>query len=112
MVEKRKHNRFKIYQMIQISIGREHYVACEGINISKSGMLVRTSTEVDGSARFYLLFEVPLESGNYEIRCEGLAAHVHKVGEYWEVGISFLDLFEDDEKILEKYLESLKEIEK
>ncbi len=109
MVEKRKHSRFKIYQMIQISIGKEHYVSCEGINISKSGMLVKTNAEVDTSARFYLLFEVPLETGNYEIRCEGLAAHVHKVEDGWEVGVSFSDLFEDDEKILEQYIESLQD---
>lgn len=112
MVEKRKHSRFKIYQMIQMSIGnKEHFIACEGINISKSGMLVKASRDVDTSARFYLLFEVNLPAGAYEIRCEGLVAHSRKVDDSYEIGISFSDLFEDDVKILEMFMESLEEID-
>lgn len=107
MSDKRKHNRFKIYQMIQMSIGKEKFISCEGINISKSGMLVKTNFEIPISARFFLLFEVPLEKGNYEIRCEGLAAHVKKMEEGYEIGISFSDLFEDDERILEMYIAEL-----
>lgn len=107
MVEKRKYNRFRIFQMIQMSIGKENYIACEGINISKAGMLVKTSVEIDSAARFYLLFEVPLPNGKYEIQCEGLAAHVHKVADGYEVGVSFSDLSEDDEKILDQYIRSL-----
>ena len=109
MSDKRRHNRFKIYQMIQMSIGKEKFVSCEGINISKSGMLVKTNFEIPISARFYLLFEVPLEKGNYEIRCEGIAAHVKEVDGGFEIGISFSDLFEEDEKILEMYIAELKD---
>ena len=107
MAEKRKHSRFKIYQMIQMSIGEERYVSCEGVNISKSGMLVKTDSEIDSAARFYLLFEVPTEQGSHEIRCEGLAAHVHKTDEGFEVGVSFTDLFEDDQRVLEQFIDSL-----
>jgi c-di-GMP-binding flagellar brake protein YcgR len=112
MVEKRKYNRFQIFQMIQMSVGgREEYISCEGINISRAGMLVKTSIDIDSSARFYLLFEVPLPSGKYEIRCEGLPAHVHKVEDGYEVGVSFSDLGEDEEKILEQYIQALEKKE-
>jgi len=109
MVEKRKHKRFKIYQMIQMSIGKENYVSCEGINISKSGMLVKTNKEVDTSARFYFLFEVSTASGNHEIRCEGLAAHMEEVDDGYELGVAFTDLDEEDGKILDLYIDSLKD---
>ncbi len=112
MSNKRVHSRFKIYQMIQMSIGKEKFISCEGINISKSGMLIKTNFEIPTSARFYLLFEVPLSKGNYEIRCEGIAAHVKKVDDGFEIGISYSDLFEEDEKILEMYIAELAEEDK
>jgi PilZ domain-containing protein len=95
--------------MIQMSIGKEKFVSCEGINISKTGMLVKANYEIPSSARFYLLFEVPLEKGNYEIRCEGIAAHVKEAEDGFEIGISFSDLFEEDGKILEMYIAELAE---
>jgi len=109
MDDKRRHGRFKMYQMIQLSIGKEKFIACEGINISKSGMLCKTNAEVHSSARFYLMFEVPLKTGKYEIKCEGLAAHVNPVEDGFEVGVSFCDLWEEDAKILEMYIAELAE---
>ncbi len=111
MEEKRRDNRFKIYQMIQMSIGKEKFISCEGINISKSGMLCKTNAKVNPGARFYLLFEVPLSTGKYEIKCEGLAAHIKKEGDSYEIGISFSDLWEEDEKILETYINQLSEVD-
>ena len=107
MTEKRNQARFKMYQMIQMTVGKEEYVACEGINISKTGMLCRIDRKIDHAAQFYLLFEVPLQSGNYEISCEGMVAHSHKTDDGYEIGVHFTDLFEDDERILETYLAEL-----
>lgn len=111
MSEKRKQRRFKIYQLIQMTIGKEKYVACEGINISRSGMLVKINQKIDASARFYILFEVPLKSGTYEIRCEGMVAHTQEVEDGYEAGVTFTDLFEEDQKVLDRYILELEEKE-
>lgn len=111
MEEKRKDGRFRIYQMIQMSVGKEKFVACEGLNISKSGMLCKTNVAVNPSTRFYLMFEVPVKSKKYEIKCEGLAAHVHEIDDGFEVGVTFTDLWEEDARILEMYINELKERE-
>lgn len=107
MEEKRRQKRFNIFQMIQMSIGKEKFIQCEGLNISKSGMLFKTNAKLDQSARFYMLFEVELEQGKYEIRCEGMIVRMKEIDDSFEVGVQFSDLFEDDEKILEMYIQQL-----
>ncbi|MBT4287116.1 MAG: PilZ domain-containing protein [Deltaproteobacteria bacterium] len=107
MDNQRKAKRFMIHQMIEISFGKEEFMACEGLNLSETGMLCKMNTEVEFHSRFYLLFEVPIESEMMEITCEAQMVHYKKVEEGWEVGISFHDIKPSIQMILKKYIQSL-----
>jgi len=107
MENQRKAKRFMIHQMIEISFGKEEFMACEGINLSESGMLCKMKTEVEFYARFYLLFEVPIESEMKEVTCEAQVAHCKKVKDGWEVGVAFHDIKSRTQMILKKYIQSL-----
>jgi len=108
MEEKRKASRFKLYQMIKLSYGREENIVSESINISETGILCKTKAEIEMHSTFFLLFELPLKAGNRLIKCEGVVIRSAKTKEGWEIGISFADMFPDDKEVLSKYLEELK----
>ena len=109
MEEKRKSGRFKIYQMIQMSYGKENFISCEAVNISEGGILCKTNGEIDSNSTFFLMFEIPLKAGNYEIQCDSMVARSVKVDDGWEVGLAFVDMLPDDKSKLGEFINGLKE---
>ncbi len=107
MEEKRKASRFKLYQMIKLSYGREENIVSESINISETGILCKTETEIEMHSTFFLLFELPLKTGSHLIKCEGIVIRSVKTEEGWEIGVSFADMFQEDKEVLNKYLVEL-----
>ena len=110
MAENRRAKRFKIHQMIQMSFGKEEFIASEGINLSETGMLCRTNAEIELHSRFYLLFEVPLASGKKEVSCDAQVVHSKQVDDGWEIGITFHDLRRHTQSILKDYIQSLEDV--
>ncbi len=107
MGENRRHDRFNIYQMIQLGFGKENYIAAEGINISEGGMLCRIGSDVDVYSKLFLLFDIPLDEGRHEIKCEGLITYSMKAEDGFDVGISFTDLSEEDKDKLRAFFQEL-----
>lgn len=110
MEDKRKDERFDIQQMIEISKNSKSFQA-EGVNISKSGLLVRIDREIEAGKdeAFLFAFDIEFEEGTEKMRCEGKIVYTQQRKGINNAGIQFVALNEKEEKILEKYIKFLDE---
>lgn len=108
--------RFKIEQAITIELTRERFIHAEGINLSETGMLLKTDTEVEPMTGIYLMFTIPYgapkdspkgDPSQYRIICEGSVVRVDKHGDEFKLGIQFSSLENEDKIHLTGYLGSL-----
>ena len=108
MSEKRKSTRFIINEAIEFDLKREHFFRAEGINISEGGLLCLTSETITPLSRVEISFTIPFgKNKEIQISTEGIVMHVGKQGNKSKVGISFVDMDEDDKKILKKFIKTL-----
>ena len=103
MKERRQHIRFSISQAIEVTFSRETYVYMEGVNLSESGMLCRSSESVETGGRLYLMFSVPVKDEEVIIRCEGIVMRCLPDDGMFRIGILFTGLPEEDRKKIEEY---------
>jgi hypothetical protein len=93
--------------MVELSFGKENFIACEGINISERGILCKTDRDVEIHSKLFLLFDVPIDGDNYEIKCDGVVLHCSKIDNGYEVGISFVDIYPEDQTRLRLFIDQL-----
>lgn len=87
-VERRRHQRFALQQLVELGFGRERFIHAEGINISESGIRCRTNEELDVSTTVTVYFTLEADEENPEtlraeavvMRCEPLDEEVFDVG--------------------------------
>ena len=105
-MERRRHHRFDLQQLVELSFGRERFVHAEGIDISRSGIRCQTSEELDVSSTVSIYFtlqedEEDPETLNAEAvvkRCDALEE------EFYDVGMEFSSLSPKAERLLDEYL--------
>jgi c-di-GMP-binding flagellar brake protein YcgR len=105
--ERRRHERFAIRQMLEISFAREVFFQAEGLNISEGGMMCRTDYPVEPLTKVYLIVSIPGKTGEHLLKTEGTVIHTRKEAGEYVFGVTFNDLGEQDIQALQAYLQSL-----
>jgi len=102
--ERRKSPRFTINQMIDLELGRENYIAAEGVNISEEGLLCHTSESLEPYSRIYLQFSLDGEKKKQVITCEGVVVRCKKNRKNYDTALEFADMAESDKKKVHSFL--------
>ncbi|MBN2049494.1 MAG: PilZ domain-containing protein [Spirochaetales bacterium] len=110
MKERRKYIRFNICQAIEVSFSRETYLSMEGVNISETGMLCRSQSNVETGSRLFLMFNFPEGKDAEVVRCEGIVVRCQEDQGGYRIGIQFSTIEEEDVKRIKDY--SKKALEK
>jgi hypothetical protein len=102
--ERGKFHRFKIRQMIELSLGRESYLQAEGVNVSERGLLCESNEHIEPYTRLYLMISLPVnDCENQEITCEGIVLRSVENGDKFSIAVNFTDLREEDREKLRGY---------
>jgi c-di-GMP-binding flagellar brake protein YcgR len=102
--ERRKSPRFTINQMIDLEMGRENYIAAEGVNISDEGLLCHTSESLEPYSRVYMQLSLNGEKKNHTIKCEGVVVRCKKNKKSYDTALEFADIGESDKKKIHTFL--------
>lgn len=103
--EKERAPRFRIEQAITLELTRERFIQAEGLNLSESGLLMVTDSDVEPMTNIYLMLTVsPVEDRNHQIICEGYIARVEKASDGYHLGIHFSSMEDEDKLVLNEYL--------
>lgn len=98
--ERRRAPRFRIVQLIELSLNREEFVPAEGIDLSVLGLQCKTAIPLEAGERVYLLLD--LDGKTLEL--EGVVAHAEGKGKTCTAGISFTDVSADAHAALAGFL--------
>lgn len=87
-MERRRHQRFSLQQLVELGFGRERFIHAEGVDISNSGIRCQTSEEMDIANTVSVYFTLDPDSENPETlaaeavvkRCEPLEDGSFDVG--------------------------------
>ena len=90
--ERRRAPRFRIDQMFELSIGREHGVRCQAVDLSEVGLYCRTETLLEPGTRVFVLIGLGDSADSQKIRCEGVVVRSAPTDQGFEAGIGFSDL--------------------
>lgn len=101
--ERRKHPRFEIDQVVELSYGKETFAQATGINLSEQGILCRTRDELQPYGRVFLMFHVPVGDTRKTIRCEGIVLRSVKDGEDYHTAVEFANLRSEDQSVIRTY---------
>jgi hypothetical protein len=102
--EKRRAPRFRIDQMLEISIGREHVVRCRGVDLSEVGVLCQTDVELEVGNRVFVMLSLGSDTGDATVSCEGVVVRTGSTDAGFEAGIGFTDLDEASRRKLTAFL--------
>ena len=102
--ERRKSPRFTINQMIDLELGRENYIAAEGVNISDEGLLCHTSELLEPYSRVFLQLSLNGEKKNQTIKCEGVVVRCKKNKKKYDTALEFADMEQSDKKKIHTFL--------
>ena len=102
-VERRKHQRFHISQFIDIALDRETFEAADGVNISESGLLLRTGKRFDPYDRVFVMVTLEMPEGPSVIRFNGIVIRSTGSGGHYDTGISITDIPDDEREVLRKF---------
>lgn len=102
--ERRKSPRFTINQMIELDMGRETFIAAEGVNISDEGILCHSSESLDPYSRVYM--QISLDGGKKKqtVSCEGVVVRCKKNKKNYDLALEFSDLEENDRKKIHSFV--------
>lgn len=93
MEERRLADRFKLEQLVDISLGKEVFLPAEGINLSMKGLLCRSPVIPDPTTKVYMMLIFHLKEEEITIEIEGIILRVEKLPEGGsEFAIHFVDL--------------------
>lgn len=107
-MERRRHQRFALQQLVELGFGRERFIHAEGVDISKSGIRCQTSEEIEVSTTLSVYFTLDTESDNPDTlaaeavvrRCDLLPDGSYDVGLEFSLPGSLAD------RRLEEFLEN------
>lgn len=102
--EKRSNKRFEISQLVEIKVISEEFIQAEGLDISVGGMKAKTSYDIAPLAKLFLMLNIPVHDKTYSIRTEGYVVYTKKVRNTVHFGINFVDMDDEDKKIIRDYL--------
>jgi c-di-GMP-binding flagellar brake protein YcgR len=105
MLERRKANRYKLFQLVKLEYGGSDLLWTEGIDISDKGILCEAESgciETDQDVK--LLFSIGEET---TIEAEGFVARIDDDldNNRCYLGIEFSDLDEKDREIIQSYVQ-------
>ncbi len=93
MKERRKHKRYYLKALLQTDEAGEYSnVTLESINISASGLLVRSGIEIAVGEKFTLLFSLPGREQPIKTECEAMHNLEAIPGKQYFVGARFVEL--------------------
>lgn len=102
MQEKRRHPRFRIDQMIEISFGKENYFTAMGVNLSEGGLLAQSLLPAEPSSRMFIMLS--LDQGGPPISCEGIVVRSDQTAEGWNLGLKLVEMDPRDRERLNAFL--------
>lgn len=93
--ERRKHPRFELNQVMDLTFGKERLIQAEGVNISAGGVLCRTEEFCEAGTRVSLLITVAVKKKEWQIPCEGVVIRSQREKQRYDTAISFTDMSDD-----------------
>lgn len=103
--DRRKSERFRLNQLIDVGFGREDFVYAEGRDISATGIGCETTHPVDPSTHMYMMFQVGPQHDRTTIQCEGVVTRCTSVDhDKYDIGIEFTEMQDRDRVTLIAYL--------
>ncbi len=106
--ERRKHERFIINQMVDLSGSEENFIPARGLNISEGGLLCATDESVDTLSRLYVMMTLIEGDAPKTLSCEGVVVRCEKKGAHYETAMEFSDMNEGSRAIIKHYVKSHK----
>lgn len=107
MENRRENRRFKLHQLIEISISKEeNLLNVSSIDISVTGIKCKLSKPIKSGSEIYLMFEIPSNNMPHIIKCYGEIAWQKKIDNYYISGINFKDLNKIDKTVLNIFIEN------
>lgn len=103
MPERREFVRFEIDQLVEMRMGHEHFVRADGVDLSEKGILCTAADPVDPYTRMFLMFHLPVEGEDVEIKCEGIVVRSAKRGDRFDVAVQFTDIGPASVQAISKY---------
>ncbi len=102
---KRKHDRIRSLNLSYICLDEDKNIVKQGmgrtLNISESGILLETHFPIE--PRHFVLLTISLEEDLLDIKGKPIHIRSSKEGKY-EIGIQFLELDQNANKILKKFI--------
>jgi len=105
-MEKRKHARCTIHQMVETSFDRERFISAEGLDLSEGGLRCRSPEPVEPLSQIYLIVSIPKEGGDWLIKTDATVVRVEKKKNGYTYGICFNQLTEADTQAIRACLDS------
>ena len=112
-MERRRHQRFALQQLVELGFGRERFLHADGLNISKSGIRCRTNEELEVSTTVTVYFTLDADEDDPEtLRAEAVVMRCEPVDEEeFDVGMEFSMLSPWTDKRLVAYFTQPREPE-
>ena len=101
-MERRKHPRFELRQIVELGFGKERYIHAEAIDISRSGIRCRTEEEIEVSRTCSIYFVLQEGKENVpDLMAEVVVKRCDPVEEGgYDVGMEFSMLSPDTDRRL------------
>ena len=106
--EKRGKPRFHIDQMIEFSLDGELHFHANLTNISETGLQVVTESEPEAQAPVDLVIGFETSDDRTQIFLEGIIIWVRKNAKGYSAGIQFMDIRDDQRKLIGEYIKKAK----
>lgn len=108
VAEKRKHPRFEINQMVELTYARENFVGAKGINISENGLLCETNERMEPYTVVFMMITIEHKKKEYLMECEGVVIRSDKNKDHWDTGINITAVRNGDRGAFKEFVDSLK----
>lgn len=106
--ERRKHERFIINQMVDLSGTEENFISARGLNISEGGILCLTDDSVDTLSRIFVMMTLVEGDAPKTLSCEGVVVRCEKKGKQYETAMEFSELTDESRAVIKHYVKSHK----
>ena len=95
-----------IYQNDYPKLGGREVFDAKALDLSPSGIACETQSKIFPASMVYFIFSVPTQEGSRRIGCDGYVVRSRLEGKNFVLGIHFMDLSEEDQAIIDAYVES------
>lgn len=108
MQEKRNFPRFRLEQLIEVSYGRETFLAASGVNLSEGGMLVRTDKPLEPYSRMFVMISFGADSSLPPLTIDAMVLRTEKADVAFQSGLEFIDVTTDQRNLIAQALAETK----